>query len=121
MQPTFGVSHVGVMQMCLRLMNKGALPDKYRRIEVDWTPPELVNFSAAADAVVKLTSGDNPVLPARSDVVLKRLGLSEVERAQVALDRGEQVTGDVVAALNAAAASARQTPPQVAGSASGNA
>lgn len=107
MHPTFGVALVAVQQMVQRFIHKGTLPDEYRKIEVDWASPETVNFAASADAVVKLTQGDNPVLPARSDVVLKRLGLSEVERSQIELDRGEQVTGDVVAALNKAAAAAR--------------
>jgi hypothetical protein len=113
MQPTFGVAHVQVQQMALRYMNNGTLPAKYRRIEVDWAPPQLVNFSTTADAVLKLTSGDNPVLPARSDVVLKRLGLSAVERAQIEQDRGEQVDSAVVQALQQAAANTRQPAQQV--------
>jgi hypothetical protein len=114
MQPTFGVAHVQVQQMAMRLMHNGTLPRQYRRIEVDWAPPEIIPFSTTADAIQKLTQGDNPVLPARSDVVLKRLGLSAVERAQIELDRGEQVQGDITKALQQAAANARQPqqPPQ---------
>lgn len=120
MQQTFGVAHVQVQQMALRFIHNGALPDRYRRIEVDWTPPELVNFTAAADAVSKLTSGDSPVLPARSDVVLKRLGFSAVERAQIEKDRGEQVPADIAKALTDAASKAR-APQQVTGDAGVNA
>ena len=112
MQPTFGVGHVQVQQMALRLMNRGELPRQYQRIEVDWAPPGLVNFPAMADAVTKLTQGTNPVLPARSDVVLKRLGLSAVERAQIELDRGEQVDTSITQALADAAARTRQPQPQ---------
>ena len=111
MQQTFGVSHVAVQQMALRYMNGGRLPDRYRRIEVDWSPPDLINFPAAADAITKLTGGANPVLPARSDVVLKRLGLSAVERAQIEQDRGAQVPNDIVSALQNAATASR-TPAQ---------
>ena len=35
-----------LQQMALRFMNNGTLPDQYRRIEVDWTPPELRDLGA---------------------------------------------------------------------------
>jgi hypothetical protein len=109
MQQTFGVAHVQVQQMAMRLMHSGRLPEQYRRIEVDWVPPELLSFTAAADAVQKLTTAQ--VLPTRSDVVLKRLGFSAVERAQIALDRGPQAADLIVATLQANAKAAQQPAP----------
>lgn len=119
MQRAFSVPHIEVQQMAQRFLNGGRLPDEYRHIEVDWAPPETVSLTAAADAVYKLTSGDNPVLPAQSDVVLKRLGFSAVERAQIEQDRGEQVQTSITDALRQAAANARQ-PQQVNGGDTGS-
>lgn len=103
-QAQFGVSIVEAMQMSMRFLNNGALPDKFKRMAADWQsvflPPPL-----NADALHKMVSAD--VLPKHSDVTLKRLGVNPTERAQLALDRGEQVTGDVVAALERAAAGSR--------------
>lgn len=112
-QAQFGVSIVEVMQMAMRFQNNGALPDKFKRLAVDWQsvhiPPQM-----NADAIQKMVSED--ILPKHSDVTLKRLGINPTERAQLALDRGEQVQSSIVDALNKAATTAR-APQQVTGDA----
>lgn len=106
-QAQFGVAIIETMQLAVRFQNNGALPDKFRRMAADWQSvhlPPVMN----PDAIQKMVSED--IMPKHSDVTLRRLGISPVERAQLALDRGEQVPSDVVAALTAAAASSRQQP-----------
>lgn len=83
----FGVAIAEVMQMALRFENDGVIPDRFSRIMVDWRSPEAYNPAVQADAVSKLVAAG--ILPAASDVTLKRVGLSPVERAQVKQDRDE--------------------------------
>jgi hypothetical protein len=83
-QKTFGGPLVRGVQMALRFMNKGVLPAQYRRMEVDWTPPEMINDAVATDATVKQVQAG--IIPARSDVTLKRLGYTVVERERIAQD-----------------------------------
>lgn len=88
-QATFGVSLVEVMQTALRFQNKGVLPDKFRRMATDWHDVSIETPGITADALTKYTAGDNPILPAQSDVTLKRAGFNAVERAQIAQDRAQ--------------------------------
>lgn len=84
LQAQFGQALVEVMKMQLRVMNKGALPSKYENFTAEWLPTEDVNPVAASQAIAQqVTSG---IVPARSDVVLKRLGYSARERAQIEQD-----------------------------------
>lgn len=77
------ISRVG--QMMVRFDNNGALPDKYRRLALDWTPVEDENPAVTSQAVAAEINAQ--AIPANSDVVLKRLGYSAVERLQLAQDR----------------------------------
>jgi hypothetical protein len=108
-QRMFGVAEVAVLQMALRFQNDGALPEKFRRVEVDWKPPAALSFTQAADAISKLVA--QQVLPATSDVTLKRAGFSAIERQQLEQDRGPQVAQQIVATLQANAKAAQPPAP----------
>lgn len=108
----FGVDLSDVMKMSVRFMNKGVLPPEFSRIATDWADIELQSTAAVTDSMQKQIAAGS--IPATSDVTLKRLGYSAVERAQLGLDRGEQVSGDIVAELRNVAASARAPQQQVA-------
>lgn len=85
MQKQFGRSLVEVMQMVLRFQNRGALPEQYRRMTADWYDVDEVSLGTASDGISKqITAG---AVPATSDVTLKRLGYSAVERRRLQQDR----------------------------------
>lgn len=85
MQPAFGVSLAKVAKYAMRFNNKGILPDGYERLAVDWAPVTLPNPTVTSDAITKeITAG---AIPATSDVTLKRLGYSAVDRARLEQDR----------------------------------
>jgi hypothetical protein len=74
--------------MWLALMVRdGEVVEGARRIETDWRDPAPQTPAGTSDAITKqITSG---AVPATSDVTLKRLGYSAVERARLAQDRDE--------------------------------
>lgn len=85
MQREFGDPLVDVVKMALRFENKGKLSEEYRRLVCDWEPVSREALTSASDGVSKqVTAGS---VPATSDVVLKRLGYTEVERRQLDDDR----------------------------------
>lgn len=84
-QRSFSVAIADVMRMAVTFENGGRLPASFGRVMVDWASPQSTNLTALSDAVAKLVGSG--VLPASSDVTLKMIGLSPVERAQVAQDR----------------------------------
>lgn len=84
-QATFGRSIVELEQMMIRFQNGGTLPSEFRRMEVDWTEVEEISMVSASDAVTKQIAAGS--VPATSDVTLKRLGYSAVERRRLAADR----------------------------------
>jgi len=72
--------------MCLALLIRdGSLPDNAYLLETDWRDPAPQTIAGTSDAITKqIASG---AIPATSDVTLKRLGYSAVERARLAQDR----------------------------------
>jgi hypothetical protein len=52
---------------------------------------------------LKLTSGDNPILPPDSTVTYDRIGLSPAEQRQVAADRRRSTGSNILAQLAARA------------------
>jgi isochorismate hydrolase len=104
MQNGFGVDLIRVAQTALRFENNGVLPDKYRTLATDWNPVTLSNPAVTSDAITKQIAAGS--VPATSDVTLKRLGYSAVERARLEQDRKR---ADGRAAAQAIAASL--TPP----------
>jgi hypothetical protein len=85
MQKQFGPNVVALMQMVLRFQNGGRLPESYRRMSADWYDVDEVPLGTASDAISKQVAAG--AVPATSDVVLKKLGYSAVERARLAQDR----------------------------------
>jgi hypothetical protein len=104
MQNGFGVDLIRVAQTALRFENNGVLPDKYRTLATDWNPVTLSNPAVTSDAITKQIAAGS--VPATSDVTLKRLGYSAVERSRLEQDRKR---ADGRAAAQAIAASL--TPP----------
>jgi hypothetical protein len=67
------------------LVRDGSLPDNAYLLETDWRDPAPQTIAGTSDAITKqIASG---AIPATSDVTLKRLGYSAVERARLAQDR----------------------------------
>lgn len=85
MQKQWNPDLVRVAQMVVRFDRGGSLPDEYRHLALDWSPVTLPNPATTSDAVAKeIVAG---AVPATSDVVLKRLGYSAVERRRLEQDR----------------------------------
>jgi hypothetical protein len=61
--------------------------DKLRRITPNWQDPSNTTPTAATDEAVKLSSGDNPIIPAESRVLLERIGLTKDQIQRVEADR----------------------------------
>jgi hypothetical protein len=101
MQPQFAESLKQVAKYALRFTNGGRLPDEFRRLEVDWSPVSEASPGIISDAISKQVAAE--AIPATSDVTLKRLGYSVVERAQLEQDRkredGRQAAKAIAAAL----------------------
>jgi hypothetical protein len=101
MQDQFGPALVRVAQMALRFENKGVLPPEYERLAVDWSPVTMQTPGVTSDAITKQIAA--LAVPATSDVVLKKLGYSAVERARMEQDRkredGRQVARALAASL----------------------
>lgn len=85
MQKQFGPNVVALMQMVLRFQNGGRLPEQYRRMSADWYDVDEVPLGTASDAISKQVAAGS--VPPTSDVVLKKLGYSAVERARLTQDR----------------------------------
>jgi hypothetical protein len=104
-QRMFGDAMVAAMQHVLRFMNGGNLPDQYARFTADWASVSLEPMGTASDGMAKQIAAG--AVPAESDVVLKRLGYSAVERARLEQDRrrssGRQAAQAVVDAVTARA------------------
>lgn len=102
MQAQFGVPLVRVAQMALRFENGGILPDTYRRLAVDWSPTTRPIPGVTSNAVSQeIIAG---AIPATSDVTLKKLGYSAVDRMRLEQDRtaerGQQATRQIIDAVN---------------------
>lgn len=89
-QRQFGVAISEVMQTAMRVMNDGDLPTQYARVVTDWVPVEEVNpVTASQSAMQQVQAG---IVPPTSEVLLKRLGYSALERKQILQER--QATAD---------------------------
>lgn len=116
MQNQFGVPLIHVAQMTVRFDNKGRLPAEYERLSVDWDPVSMDTPAITADAVTKEIAAGS--VPATSDVVLKRLGYSAVERARLEQDRKRE-DGRQVARQLAQSVTETPTPETPANGAAG--
>jgi len=85
-------------QLVWRFANGGRpLPDELRRMDVDWVDAGTQTPAATSDALFK--QAQMGAVPATSDVVLKRLGYSAVERQRLAADRAVDAGASVLAEL----------------------
>lgn len=75
-----------VMRLVWRFANGGAvLPASLKMLATDWDDASTPTPFATSQAITMQV--DNGIVPRESDVVLKRLGYSTAERAQIAIDR----------------------------------
>jgi len=112
MQQQFEPALVKVAQYAMRFTNRGVLPDDYRRLAVDWSPVSQPIPGVTSDAVSKEIAAG--AIPATSDVTLKKLGYSAVDRQRLAQDRdeaqGAQVLQDIAARLTSAPTPRTEAP-----------
>lgn len=102
-QTAFSRAWLEVARLAL-LVRDGEVPDGFANVGVKWRDPATPTRAAAADEAVKLTSGDNPILPPDSSVTYDRIGLSPAEQRQVQADRRRAAGRDVLSALREQAA-----------------
>jgi hypothetical protein len=107
MQRQFTGPACEVAKMMVRFDNHGKLPPEYERLAADWTPVEMFSPSLMSDAISKEVAQE--IVPATSDVVLKRLGYSAVDRQRLAQDRSAD-DGRTMARAIANALTPRQEP-----------
>ena len=87
-----------VMRLAWRFANGGAeVPAEMMRLETDWEPAATLTLAGTTDAIAKQIEVGS--VPATSDVALKRLGYSAVERARLEVDRKADVGAQVLAEL----------------------
>lgn len=111
-QKLFAASLIDSMQIQVRLMNGGVLPEQYRRMAVDWMDPADINLAGMTDAMQKQEAMG--AIPGSSDVVLRKLGWNAVERKQLAQDRDDAQALELELA-NSMAVKAARAAKQVAG------
>jgi hypothetical protein len=80
----FGDAWEEIMRMAL-LIRDGMVPPEAARMEADWTDPMPLTPASTAAAMYQQVEGG--MVPAYSDVVLKRLGYSALERQRLDIDR----------------------------------
>ena len=86
------------MRLVWRFANGGAeLPPELRRLKTDWEPASTATPAATTDAMFKQVSMG--AIPATSDVTLKALGWSAVDRARLAQDRALDPGASLLAEL----------------------
>lgn len=87
-----------VQGLVWRFANGGAeLPVEMRRMATDWVDVETLMPAATSDALFKQVQMG--AVPPTSDVTLKRLGYSAVDRARLAQDRAVDAGASVLAEL----------------------
>lgn len=99
-QVAFGRAWLEVGRLAL-LVRDGSVPDEFSSLGTRWRDAATPTRAAAADEALKLTSGDNPILPPNSSVTYDRIGLSPAEQRQVEIDRRRQVGRSIVDAIAA--------------------
>ena len=80
----FGEAWEEALRLAL-IIRGGSLPDGASRIETDWMDPAPTTPASTSGAIYQQVAGG--MVPATSDVTLKRLGYSALERARLATDR----------------------------------
>lgn len=102
-------SLIQLVQHAVRFDNGGRLPEEFRRMTVDWSAMRPPSLSLVSDGLSKQVASG--MVPATSDVTLKRAGYTAVERARLAQDREDQAKSSASAQF-VAALTAQQAPQQ---------
>lgn len=110
MQRQFEGPLMDVAKLMVRFDNKGKLPAEYERLATDWSPVEMHAPALVSDAVSKEIAAG--AIPPTSDVTLKRLGYSAVDRRRLEQDRRTQDGRDLAKGL-VEALTGTQTAPEV--------
>ena len=96
----FGEAWEDTLRLAL-LVRDGSLPDGAHRMETDWADPNTPTMAQTSDAITKQVMAGS--IPATSDVTLKKLGYSAVERNRLEVDRkkdeGAQFLQEIAHAL----------------------
>lgn len=101
-QGAFGRAWLEVGRLAL-LARDASVPDEFAaQISTRWRDPATPTRAAAADEAVKLTSGENPILPPDSTVTYDRIGLTPAEQRQVTADKRRAQGSSVLDRLRAA-------------------
>jgi hypothetical protein len=69
------------------------------RISARWRDAATPTRSAAADEALKLSQGDDPIIPRDSSVLYDRIGLTPAEQRQVEADKRRSSGVAVIRAL----------------------
>lgn len=101
---------IRVVQMGTRFENGGQLLPEYERLAADWDPVTMATPAVTSDAVTKEINAK--AIPATSDVTLKRLGYSAIDRKRLAQDRSADDARQLKMALVNGMVPAQQTTPQ---------
>jgi hypothetical protein len=101
-----------VMRLAWRFANSGApVPAGMQRLETDWEPAATPTPAGTTDAITKQIAAGS--IPATSDVTLRRLGYSAVDRARLEtdrkLDQGAHVLAELATSLGAKQARVNST------------
>lgn len=113
MQKQFGPDLVKVAQLTMRFANGGVLPEQYRTLATDWNPVTLPTPGVTSDAITKqIVAGS---IPPTSDVTLKRLGYSAVERRRLEQDRKREDGRQAAKAIAESLTPPKQAPSADAG------
>lgn len=109
-QKQFGRAWTEVAKLAL-LVRDGSIPDGVSELRPIWRDAATPTRAAAADEAVKLISAG--VLPADSEIVYNRLGLSDTDKQVIKAERASAQAQNLVANLAQAAQDAtRQVEPQ---------
>lgn len=80
----FGEAWEDTLRLAL-LVRGGELPDQAHRIETDWIDPNTPTVAATSQAITGQVAAG--MLPAGSDVGLKKVGYTAVERERIKIER----------------------------------
>ena len=109
-QRQFTPDLIRVAQMGTRFENGGRLLPEYERLSADWCAVTMATPGVTSDAVAKEIKAG--AVPATSDVTLKRLGYSAVERRRLAQDRSADDSRGLTRALINGLVPAERTPQE---------
>ena len=106
----FGIGYKRLLQMSAALKNDldiNNLPDELKKLTINWRNPATPSVAAAADATMKLVAAG--ILPADSEVTMRRAGLTEAEIQSLISHREKYGAIDKLASLVGNQASSYQS------------